>query len=282
MLSAVRDHDFQKVFAAQEPKCSRPFSCPVCKDEVVLRKGPVKIHHFAHKPPVSCKYGAGESESHMRAKLEIYQNLIKSAHVTKCEMERYLETVRPDVSCYINGVPVAIEIQISKLSLEDIIYRTIEYGRKGICVLWLPLYSEKLKADRYSPAPWERWLHTAYYGRAYYWQSALSIVPVRFEKHRRYVEQKFWFDSDGNEQIGGGYWKESKLYKIPNAGRPVDLVSNFGKLERDPTITKSYTVPECSLFVEKHIVDWLKRESSKGNQSIDREVHHILREKGYS
>ena len=230
MLSAIRNRDHQKVLAGQELKSNLPFSCPVCKDEVILRQGSIKIAHFAHKPPVSCKYGSGESESHMRAKIEIYENLIKSQYVTKCEMERYLETVRPDISCYIQGVPVAIEVQISKLSLEEIIYRTIEYGRKGIYVLWLPLFTDKLRAKRYSPALWEKWLHTTYFGRVYYWQEGLNIVPVHFSKHHLYVEEQSWFDSYGQEKSAGGYWKESKRYKNPQVGRPAKMIGNFRKL----------------------------------------------------
>jgi type I site-specific restriction-modification system R (restriction) subunit len=40
-------------------------------------------------------------------------------------LERPLGTNRPDVSAHINGVPVAIEVQISSLSLETIAYRTM-------------------------------------------------------------------------------------------------------------------------------------------------------------
>lgn len=281
MLSAIRNHDRKKVLAGLEIKSNRPFSCPVCKDTVILRKGPLKIAHFAHKPPVLCKYGSGESESHMRAKIEIYESLIKSPHVTKCEMERYLETIRPDISCYINGTPVAIEVQISKLSLEEIIYRTIEYGRKGIYVLWLPLFTDKLRAERYSPALWEKWLHTTYYGTVYYWRNGLNIVPVHFAKHEIFVPHSTWFDSNGDEKSAGGYSKESKRYKNPKVGRPLNLVTRFGKLEREPTITGNYTVPECKLFVESQTTHWLEKQSSRGIESIDREVYRILRKKGY-
>ncbi len=281
MLSAIRNHDLHKVLAGQELKSNRPFSCPICKDEVILRQGPIKIAHFAHKPPVLCKYGSGESESHMRAKIEIYENLIKNRHVTKCEMERYLETVRPDISCYIKGIPVAIEIQISKLSLEEIIYRTIEYGRKGIYVLWLPLFTDKLRAERYSPALWEKWLHTTYYGKVYFWQSDLNITPVHFATHQIWVEHSTWFESGGRERSEGGYWKPSKRFKTPSLGTTVNLVKNFEKLERKSTITPDYTVPECKLFFERQSDWWVEKSATVSKDSVDNEVLRILKAKHY-
>jgi len=36
------------------------------------------------------------------------------------------------------NVPIAIEVQISTLTMDQIVYRTKEYARKGIHLLWLP------------------------------------------------------------------------------------------------------------------------------------------------
>jgi hypothetical protein len=65
--------------------------------------------------------------------------------------ERSLGTVRPDVSARINGIPVAIEVQLSVLSLETIARRTAEYAKKGVYVFWLTQWTLFLDADRYSP-----------------------------------------------------------------------------------------------------------------------------------
>jgi len=73
-------------------------------------------------------------------------------------------TVRPDVSGFISGIPFAIEVQISALTMEQIVYRTREYAKKGIYVLWLALH----KAARRKPIQSEsvgRWVHAAYFGR---------------------------------------------------------------------------------------------------------------------
>src|SRR4051812_4753271 len=59
----------------------------------------------------------------------------KEPHAIMSKKNLFLElplgTVRPDVSAEINGTPVAIEVQISALSIETITRRTIDYHQKG-------------------------------------------------------------------------------------------------------------------------------------------------------
>ena len=99
--------------------------------------------------------------------MEIFLALQKEPHVRNVMLERPLGTNRADVSEEINGVPVAIEVQISSFSLETIAQRTVEYARKGIFVLWLLQWTPKLDAKRYTPRLWEKWIHSAYFGRVY-------------------------------------------------------------------------------------------------------------------
>ena len=76
MLSATKTSTNEKVYAWLINREDKPFSCPECGDEVILKKGIVKVHHFAHKPPTSCEFGQGESEKHRACKLEIYERLL--------------------------------------------------------------------------------------------------------------------------------------------------------------------------------------------------------------
>jgi competence CoiA-like predicted nuclease len=71
MLCAVRQKDRQKVAAWDQHKSDGPFSCPVCVEETILKKGTMKVHHFTHKPPITCEYGTGETERHRECKLTI-------------------------------------------------------------------------------------------------------------------------------------------------------------------------------------------------------------------
>ena len=180
MLCAIRKGDGKKVVAWQQEKSDGPFTCPCCAEETILKKGTIKVHHFAHKSPIVCEYGRGETEEHRLCKLAIYEGLRQHSRFRDVQIERGLGTVRPDVSCWMDQIPIAVEVQISTLTLDQIVYRTAQYAKKGIYVLWLPLYKEALEDRRYSPKVWERWVHAAYYGRVYYWTGGLEVALYHF------------------------------------------------------------------------------------------------------
>ena len=218
MLTAIRERDGQKLGAWEAHRDDRPFVCFCCQRVVTLRRGQIIAPHFAHLPPVTCEYGTGESEAHRRCKIAIYESLVADSRVSKCELERNLGTVRPDVSAYINGVPVAIEVQLSTLSLEKIAYRTNEYRRKGIYVLWLPVYHSALDQELYSPRPWERWLHAHYSGRVYYWLEAATVLPVCFRNYYLLLRGRT-----------RDYQKLSRR-KVPITEKPLHLIEHFKPL----------------------------------------------------
>lgn len=252
MLCAIRQSDKVTVTAHSQPKSSAPFACPVCADTVVLRKGTQRIHHFAHKPPVSCTYGVGETEAHRRCKSAIYENFLRTTNVKNAALERYLTTVRPDISARISSVPVAIEVQISALPIETIIRRTEEYTRKGIFLLWLAQWDPSLDSGRYSPSVWERWLHAAYLGRIYYWTEGLSVIPYHMATYSTYVESSHWYSSNGDEMRAGGYERISKRYKTPVRGRALDITKDFRAVTLDSWSGGSVSVPCRKVFLDRY------------------------------
>lgn len=238
MLTARRESDGQKVAAWEAKREERPFVCHCCGSVVTLRQGEVISAHFAHQPPVMCEYGTGESEAHRLCKIALYEHLSRCPDVTKCEMERNLGTVRPDVSAYIRGVPVAIEVQLSNLSLSKIAHRTAEYARKGIYLLWLPVYTPELKRELYNPRPWERWLHAAYFGRVYYWLEELKIQPVHF--------RDFYANRRGRTR---DYQKLARS-KVPLHGRTLTLDADFTPARREAWSGNSLSIPEAKLLTD--------------------------------
>lgn len=239
MLTARREADGVKLAAWEASKEQRPFNCHCCGKQVTLRKGGIRAPHFAHQPPVTCEYGTGESEEHRLCKMAIYESLSAHERVTKCEIERNLGTVRPDISAYIGGVPVAIEVQLSSLSLDKIKYRTAEYGRLGIYVLWLPLYTASLKAGLYLPRPWERWLHAAYFGRVYYWIEGLRVVPIHF---RDYYESVRGRTRD---------YRKLSAKKVPLDGREAVLTEDFRPVQREAWAKDYLSIPRSKLLIDK-------------------------------
>jgi len=238
MLTAARKSDEQKVAAWEVERSAGPFLCFCCKQTVTLRKGEIKAAHFAHMPPVTCEYGAGESEAHRRCKLALYECLSSHPRVHKCEMERDLGTVRPDVSAYINDVPVAIEVQLSNLSLARIQYRTMEYARKGIYVLWLPIHTPDLRQELYALRPWEHWLHAAYFGRVYYWLEGARILPIHF--------RDYYANIRGRTR---DYQKLTRR-KVPIDGNEIVLTDDFRPIERESWSGQRISIPPSRLFVD--------------------------------
>lgn len=261
MLYAIRTNDQEKINARDTSKGERPFACPSCLKEVYVRKGDIKIHHFAHKPPVTCMHGFGESEKHRECKTAIHAELLKHPDVSRCELECRMGSVIPDVYAIIRNIHVAIEVQISTLSVREITRRTKYYQQLGVAVLWLPVHRNFLIGSRYAPKAWERWLHATYFGRVYYWVKALDVFPVHFDPYFLYVEESSWYDEDGEECSGGGYFRTSKRYKTPIQGRHVDIASAFRPIKRKSWQGGSFSIPDCLLYQNTQPVWWETRDS---------------------
>jgi competence protein CoiA len=250
MLSARRKSDGQIVEAYFESKKNGSFQCLECGDPVILKTGRRTVNHFAHINPLACQYAQGESDLHRRCKMEIFMALQNAAGVSDVAMERPCGANRPDVNATIHGIQVAIEIQISSLSIETIMSRTIEYYSKGIYVLWLLQWTPKLDGKRYAPAVWERWIHAAYYGRVYYWLKGLEVVSYRFEPSLKSVPMKIWYDRNGRKMTAGGYSRRSKRHRTAVRGEILNLVTDFVPKDRLWWEGNGVKVPDAKIFTE--------------------------------
>jgi competence protein CoiA len=238
VLTALRESDGAKVAAWEAARADRPFVCACCRRIVTLRRGAVIAPHFAHQPPVVCEYGAGESEAHRRCKLALYEALRAHPSVSKCEVERDLGAVRPDVSAYVGDTPVAFEVQLSALPLARIAQRTAEYARRGVYVLWLPPHADALARELYEPRPWERWLHAAYFGRVYYWLEGLTVRPVHF--------RDFYARARGRTRD----FDRLSRRKVPLEGPALSLVEDFAPRRRAAWAGRGLVVPDARLFAD--------------------------------
>jgi competence protein CoiA len=248
MLSAKRLSDGQIVHAYFEKKQNGPFRCLDCNEEVILKTGRSRIDHFAHVNPLACSYAEGESDLHRKCKMEIYESLLKERGVKNVVLENPLGTVRPDVSAEINGVPVAIEIQISSLSIETLMKRTIDYHQKGIYVLWLLQWMPDLDKPKYSPRHWEKWVHACYFGRVYYWKQGLEVIEYAFEPSLNIVPRKTLYSTSGKKITLGGYAQRSVRFRNPVRGKILNLARDFGPQLRYWWEGGGIKVPDAKLF----------------------------------
>ncbi len=250
MRLAQRQSDGEVINASLEKKGNGPFVCLDCGEQVVLKTGRWNEDHFAHVDPLRIQRHHGESELHRRCKEEIYEALLREPGAQNVALERDLGEVRPDVSAYIRGVPVAIEVQISSLTLESITERTIWYARKGIYVLWLLPWKSDLESVRYTLTQWEKWIHAAYFGRVYYWTQGLIIASYRYEPILKSVRRTSWFSKDGKKMTAGGFTRRSQRFRRPVRESTLNLAKDFGPKKRYWWEGNGIKVPDAKLYAD--------------------------------
>lgn len=248
MLSARRKSDGEIVLAYFQSKSDARFACLQCNEEVILKTGRHRVNHFAHINPIACKFAEGESATHRRCKMEIYEELKNAPGVRDAALELPLDSNRPDVFARIKGFPVAIEVQISSLSLETITQRTIEYARNGIYVLWLLQWTPALDAKRYAPRQWEKWIHAAYFGHVFYWIQGLEVVSYTFEPNFKTIHRKTWYSEGGKKMTGGGYGRRSRRYRTAIRDRILNLATDFVGRDRDWWEGQGIVIPPAKIF----------------------------------
>jgi competence protein CoiA len=259
MLTAIRQKDSVKVLASDTEKSDAPFHCPKCRQLVILRKGLKVVHHFAHKPPVMCVFGAGETKQHREAKQAIFEALKAEPNVTDLELEKDLGVCVPDIYAKISGVAVAIEIQRSNITPQMIAQRSANYHRLGIAVLWIGLPPAQPFGDKYAPRAWEKWCHAAYFGRVYFWTAGEIIQPVHFDIFNINVELSTWYESGGVERSEGGYSRVSKRWRTPSLGAPMLINKHFVSKARPPYRSGSIDVPSFTAYLDTQRNWWKPR-----------------------
>ena len=159
MLTALNGNE-ELVFAFESEKhTGGKYHCRDCGGSAILKKGSKKIDHFAHKPGADCAFG-GESLEHESIKLDIFKHYSKT-----CEtyLEHKIGDRRCDVAVNLDGWWVAIEIQLSAISLDEIINRTFNHNINGYHVMWVNnLWQDAKKIDqssRYLVKKYQRDIH---------------------------------------------------------------------------------------------------------------------------
>ena len=253
MLLAKRKTTGEPITAYFALQHHGPFICPDCHEEVILKMGRQTVNHFAHANPIACKFAIGESDLHRRCKMEIFRALQTASAVRNVELERPIGMNRADVSAEIGGVPVAIEVQLSSLSLETIQERTIEYFREGAYVLWLLQWTPALDSPRYTPTLWEKWIHALYFGHAYYWLEGLTVASYSFEPHFKTVPKRSWFSPDGRKMTAGGYSQKSKRHRTAVRGDTLNIATDFDPKLRYWWKGDAFTLPDAKLFMHRSV-----------------------------
>lgn len=226
------------IHAANATKVDGPFYCKECLSEAIVRKCTVKDDHFAHKARMTVLFGSAESDLHQNCKDEILTalkekfpngNWAKEREIPEDKEKGYSKLVA-DISGRISGKGVIIEVQRSYLNVKTITHRTAQYTKRGAYIVWVVPLKADIGESFFRPRLFEKFLHSMYYGRVYYWRAGFGckVLPIHFQAAERWINESTWFDTDQSEErTEGGYWKIFKTIKKPNPAQLLDISKHF-------------------------------------------------------
>jgi hypothetical protein len=255
------------------------FMCESCFSDAIHKHCAQKIHHFAHQARHSPAVGKFESALHRNCKTEILAALqqLYPYPLGKWEMERQfkanpekkLKARRPDLSGYVGSIRVIIEIQASALTIPQIVSRMKDYTQRQCFVLWIVPLTDDLGCEPFLPRLYERYFHSIYFGRTYYWRpgDGATFRPVHYGMASRWIDERQWYDvEEGEEKSGGGYYRPYVIVKTPIAGTPVELsLTLFKAVWRSEFLpwNARKKVPRCKILRDRQHEWWSDAEEMK-------------------
>ena len=280
--SARKETTGEVIFASEAFKANGPFYCDTCLSEAVVRKCSDKVDHFAHKARQSKVVSKKDTALHNQCRdelLEIFKNAYPEGNWGK---ERTIEAnfkgkqnkeIRPDLSGRIGTKGVAIEVQASAYTIERIFNKTLEYKKLGIAVLWIVPLKVDLGDDPFRPRLYEKYLHSIYFGRTYYYTvGSKSLVNVtHYSPTKRWIEETEWYSEDAQPMSAGGYFLTYKTLKVPNVGQTIDIIKDFcvkPNLGFKPKNGKK-EIPNCLLYCDSLKQWWDKDEFKNAKKQTE-------------
>lgn len=250
---ANRMRDHRAVHASTVTRGDGPFYCAECYCDAIVRKCDEKRDHFAHEAPLTPAVGALESDLHRDCKDELLAALLDEQPHGNWAKERdlpegrrgklVLPRVRPDLSGRVGGRAVVIEVQASALSISKIVKRTVAHATWGSCMLWIVPLRGALDVRRlplFRPRLYERYFHSMYFGRTYYWWPGLgaNVLPVHYGPAVREIPVSEWYEEGGAYMTAGGYWKQYKVIRSPQPASTLSI-TRFRLHQRDPFVPEN-------------------------------------------
>lgn len=275
-FALIRDSG-ERVHVEEVTKADGPFMCASCLSDAVRKHCTEKRDHFAHKAPTTKVIAAGESKLHFDCKIEIFEALRSAVPEGRwvCDSIRIsaikskqLPELKPDIGGRINGKRVAIEIQVSALTLPQILKRVRGYSGRDIAILWIVPLREPLPDGVFSPRLYERYLHSIYYGRTYYWikGDGLLVAPVHYGLAWRHIPYSEWYDAElGDVRAAGGYDVPYKRIRTPIPHPKISLVDSFLHHRRNEFIpwNERKAVPDSYIFRDKLGAWWDEKKEEQ-------------------
>lgn len=226
MIRAI-DTGNVSIFANEAIK-GQNYRCPFCMDELVLRQGRVRVHHFSHKVINTCPLAIRESAEHIEMKFFLfhalkqkYANVIVEAPLNNGIIDILLTDL--------NGQKYAIECQYSPITVREWEERNAYLNKHGMAVIWVWSFN---RFTQYDIDEWKipRYIlhcHKMTYGKVYIFNhlskriQACNLSPVSRWKDEAY---------NNNGDVVGGYEYSLKTVRaakcLESPLRPREILSS--------------------------------------------------------
>lgn len=205
-----------RVQAKHDTERSTDYICPVCTAPVVLKKGEIKMPHFAHKTKTECENN-GETSWHLSGKHTVGQML--EATGWDVDFEVPLGNRRADLYATKNGRVRIIEFQ-RKVQNSELYKRTRDLQRYGEVIWVYPLEGEEVGGDPCCIKMTATYDINALYSTKHPIGAKVMFFDDEYgdlcegEKHphKLYVKHSEFYNEYGEHQEFGGYYKTSKRW----------------------------------------------------------------------
>jgi hypothetical protein len=155
---------------------------------------------------------------------------------------------------------LAIELQHTSISLDQIEARAADYARRDIAQLWIPFINTKafvnaqrsgsgLIIRRYPARPFERWIHGFSLGSSLLYHTiSPALYRGKMKGHLIEVEESEWHSEGGEMQSGGGYSHWSKRWRELTLAGPYQVDKlKVGIHHRPATTMSHYSWPDAEI-----------------------------------
>lgn len=158
------------------------YHCPACGAPLLLKQGAQVTPHFAHHPQAPCSVSSEpESATHLAMKRAIHARFAAEPQFRRCTVEQVIGQQRADVWLETAAGSVAIECQVSPLTVADLARKLAAYTAARVATLYLvhdSVLATLAEGTEVRVPAWVLGLHALQHGRVYISRADGTIVPV--------------------------------------------------------------------------------------------------------
>jgi len=170
------------------------YYCPICNQAVILKRGYIKVAHFAHKIKSNCAGSGKETEWHLSGKKFIYDLAIEQGN--KVELEVQLGNRRADALVITPaGIRIAYEFQRKDI-INNMIERTNDLMQHVNKVIWVIPWSvnEKISSRCHYKISMSNLMcfNQGYQIQTWDGQMLIRGFPILVDNKPRFVVLAYW------------------------------------------------------------------------------------------